>query len=165
MKKRILIGVIITDCFIDFQEEILRGIISQSFRSECDVAVIAPLHNFFNGSVHKDTEKYIFDLILSDKFDGFLYDRNTFYGEEIRSHIDDLLMLSGKPVMLMDSREHKSFETTSVDDCEAFEVITDHLIDVHGYKNIYCLTGPKKVYISEERLICQFHEKTWAGYR
>ncbi|MCR5729241.1 MAG: substrate-binding domain-containing protein [Ruminococcus sp.] len=152
MKKRILIGVIITDCFIDFQEEILRGIISQSFRSECDVAVIAPLHNFFNGSVHKDTEKYIFDLILSDKFDGFLYDRNTFYGEEIRSHIDDLLMLSGKPVMLMDSREHKSFETTSVDDCEAFEVITDHLIDVHGYKNIYCLTGPKKVYISEERL-------------
>ena len=152
MKKRLLIGVIITDCHIDFQEEIMRGISSQAFKSNCDVAVIAPLHNFYSGTAHKDTEKYIFDLILSEKFDGFLYDRNTFYGEEIRSYIDGLLTISGKPVMLLDSCDHKNFETTSVDDCDAFEMITDHLIEAHECRKIYCLTGPKKVYVSEERL-------------
>ena len=152
MKKRLLIGVIITDCHTDFQEEIMRGIITQAFKSDCDIAVITPLHNFYLGSAHKDTERLIFDLILSDRFDGFLYDRNTFFGDDIRTYIDDFLTLSGKPVMLLDSSDHKSFETTSVDDCNAFEELTDHLIDDHGCKKIYCLTGPKKIYVSEERL-------------
>lgn len=152
MKRRILIGVIIAECHIDFQSEIMRGIISQAFKSNCDAAVISPLHTFYNNSPHKDTEKYIFDLILSEKFDGFLYDRNTFYGEKIHKYIDELLLLSNKPVMLLDSSDHKNFETTSADDCGAFEDITDHLIDVHGMKRIYCLTGPKNAYVSEERL-------------
>ena len=63
MKKRLLIGVIITDCHIDFQEEIMRGIITQAFKSDCDIAVITPLHNFYLGSAHKDTERLIFVLI------------------------------------------------------------------------------------------------------
>ena len=54
--------------------------------------------------------------------------------------------------MLLDSSDHKNFETTSADDCDAFEDITDHLIDVHGLKRIYCLTGPKKAFVAEERL-------------
>lgn len=156
MKKKILIGVIITDCHVDFQSEIMRGIISQAFRSSCDVAVIAPLHNFYlntyTNSIHKDTEKEIFKLILSDRFDGFIYDRNTFYDEEIRKYIDSLCTKSGKPVMLLDCGDHKCFETTSVDDCGAFEAITDHLIEAHNYKKIYCITGPKNIFCSEERL-------------
>ena len=152
MGKRLLIGVIITDCYVDFQAEILRGIISQAFKSNCDVAVIAPLHNFSVKSLHKDTEKQLFNLILSEKFDGFIYDRLTFYRDDIKEHIDDLCSRTGKPVMLLDYSSHKSFETTSVDDCDAFETITDHLITVHGKKKIYCLTGPKKIFNSEERL-------------
>lgn len=152
MRQRILIGVIITECHVDFQSEIMRGIISQAFKSNCDIAVISPLSNFYIDSAHKDTEKSICDLILSEKFDGFLYDRNTFYGEMIHKYIDELLVLSDKPVMLLDSSDHKNFETTSADDCDAFEDITDHLIDVHGLKKIYCLTGPKNIYVSEERL-------------
>jgi len=152
LNKRILIGVIITECQVDFQKEILRGIISQAFKSNCDIAVLAPLHNFFMDTPHKQTEKKIYDLILSGRFDGFLYGRNTFYSEDIKNHIDNLLLRSGKPVMLMDSADHRSFETTSIDDCAAFEQITDHLIDVHGFNKIYCLTGPRKVFVSEERL-------------
>lgn len=152
MKKRLLIGVIITDCHVDFQEEIMRGIISQAFRSNCDVAVIAPLNNFYFNSTHKMAEKDIFKLILSDRFDGFLYYRQTFCNDEIKEYTDLLLKNSKKPVMLMDSGEHKNFETTSIDDCSAFEIITDHLINVHGLKKIYCLTGPKKVFVAEERL-------------
>ena len=152
MKKRILIGVIITDCHIDYQSEILRGVITQSFKSGCDTAIIAPLHNFSVDSPYKNAEKTIFDLILSDSFDGFIYDRNTFYSETIREMIDKLLKQSGKPVMLLDYADHKSFETTSADDSIAFEVITDHLIEVHGKKKIYCLTGPRGNFGAEERL-------------
>ena len=152
MNKRILIGVIMTECQVDFQKEILRGIISQAFKSNCDVVMLTPLHNFFMDTPHKQIEKNIYDLILSDRFDGFLYCRNTYCSEEVKTYIDNLLMRSGKPVMLMDQADHRSFETTSIDDCDAFEQITDHLIDVHGFNKIYCLTGPKKVFVSEERL-------------
>lgn len=152
MKNRLLIGAIVTDCHIDFQSEIMRGIISQAFKSNCDVAVIAPLYNFSYSSVHKDAERAIFSLILSSRIDGFIYDRNSFCGDEIREYIEQLLRRSGKPVMLLDYADHKSFETTSVDDRSAFEEITDHLIDVHGCKKVYCLTGPQKTYNAEERL-------------
>ncbi|HOH88166.1 MAG TPA: diguanylate cyclase, partial [Ruminococcus sp.] len=133
MSRRILIGVIVADCHIDFQCEILRGIITQAYKGNCDVAVISPLHNFSINSVHKDAEKTIFDLIFSDSIDGIIYDRNSFHNEEICKYIDGLCKRSEKPVMLLDHNDHKSFETTSVDDLEAFETITDHLINVHGY--------------------------------
>lgn len=152
MKKRLLIGVIMTECQINFQVDILRGIISQSFKANCDLVILAPLHNFFVVNPHKQAEKEILKLINSQRFDGFLYDRNTIYDEDIRLMTDNLLLATGKPVMLLDSQEHKVFESTAIDDCTAFEQITDHLIDVHGCKKIYCLTGPKKMFVSEERL-------------
>lgn len=157
MEKRLLIGVIITDCHVDFQGEILRGIITQAFMSGCDVSVIAPLNNFNLSTVHKDCEKNIFSLILSDRFDGFIYDRNTFQNDGIRKYIDDLLGRTGKPVMLLDYNEHKSFETTTVDDCGAFEKLTDHLIDVHGLKKLYCITGPRDSFCARERLSGYFN--------
>lgn len=152
MKKRLLTGVIITDCDNVFQEELLRGIISQAFKSNTDIAIITTMHNFFYDTSHKNTDKYICDLAFSDKFSGFLYARNTFSDEKIRKYIDDLLLMSGKPVMLLDSSGHRYFEATAIDDCSAFEKITDHLIEAHGYRKIYCLTGPKGAFVSEERL-------------
>ncbi|MBR5512809.1 MAG: substrate-binding domain-containing protein [Ruminococcus sp.] len=152
MKKRLLIGVIVAECQINFQIEILKGIISQAFKTNCNIVILAPLHNFYVNNTHKQAEKEIFKLIKSRRFDGFLYDRNTFYDEGVKTYIDNLLIATGKPVMLLDSQEHKLFESTAIDDCTAFEQITDHLIDVHGYKKIYCLTGPKKFFVSEERM-------------
>lgn len=152
MKKRLLIGVILTDCHINFQEEVLKGIISQSFKSNCDIAVITAFHDFSYKTPHKYLEAKIYNLILSHKFDGFLYMKNTFRNDGIRQQLDDLLVRSGKPVMLLDSDEHKSFDSTAIDDRSAVEKITDHLIEVHGFNKIYCLTGPKNHLVSEDRL-------------
>lgn len=152
MKKRLLIGVVITSCHFDFQEEILKGIITQAFKSNCNIAVLTSLHNFSLDTPQKEYDKKIFELILSDNFDGFLYERNTFCNEKIANYVDELLERSEKPVMLLDSPDHERFESTAIDDCSAFEQITDHLIDVHGCNKIYCLTGPKNVFVSHERM-------------
>ena len=151
MNNRLLLGVIIADCHIDFQAEILRGLISQSFKANCDLAIFAPLHNFSIESIHKSTEKQLFDLVFSDSIDGIIYARDSLQNDNIRAYIDDICVRSGKPVMLLDSDEHRIFETTSVDDCETFETITDHLIDVHSCKKIFCLTGPKNNFSAEQR--------------
>lgn len=152
MKKRLLIGVVITSCHVDFQEKILKGIITQAFKNNCDIAVLTSLHNFSVDNPQKEYDKKIFELILSDKFDGFLYERNTFCNEKIINYVDELLERSEKPVMLLDSPDHERFESTAIDDCSAFEQMTDHLIDIHGYNKIYCLTGSKNVFVSHERM-------------
>lgn len=152
VKKKLLIGVVIISCHVDFQEEIISGIIAQAFKSGCDIAVISPLHNFFNETPHKISEGSIFELIGSDRFDGFLYDRNTFYNDAVKKQLDDMLAATKKPVMLLDSEEHRLFESTAIDDSDAFEKITDHLIESHDCNRIYCLTGPKNLFVSEERL-------------
>lgn len=152
MKKRLLIGVVSTNCHNEFQEEVLKGIISQAFKSNCDIAVITPFHDFSYETPHKFLEAKIFDLILSDRFDGFLCLKNAFRNDGIKQRLDELLLRSGKPVMLLDSEEHRSFESTAIDDRSAIEKITDHLIEVHGFNKIYCLTGPRNAFVSEERL-------------
>lgn len=152
MKSKLLIGIITTDCHTEYQSEIMRGMISQAFKSVCDVAVICPLNNFFTETTHKLNEKSILSLILSDAFSGFLYDRNSFRNENIQIYIDNLCTRSGKPVMLLDYNDHSRFETTMADDIDAFELMTDHLIKVHGCSRIYCLTGTKGVLCAEERL-------------
>ncbi len=152
MKERLLIGVITTDCYVEYQRDLMNGIISQAFKAGCDIAVISPLNNFFYHTENKYTEKEIFNLILSDRFDGFLYNRNAFYPEDIKLYIDDLCVKSEKPVMLLDHNDHKRFETTTADDCTSFETIIDHLIEKHGYRKIYCLTGQKNIFCSNERL-------------
>lgn len=152
MKNKMLIGIITTECHSEYQGEIMRGIISQAFKSSCDIAVICPLTNFLIETKHKFNEKSIFNLILSDSFSGFVYDRNSFYNEETQLYIDKLCTRSGKPVMLIDYNNHNRFETTMADDIDAFEMMTDHLIEVHGHKKIYCLTGIKGILCSEERL-------------
>lgn len=152
MKSKLLIGIITTDCHTEYQSEIMRGMISQAFKSVCDVAVICPLNNFFIETTHKLNERSIFSLILSDAFSGFLYDRNSFQNENVKNYIDNLCTRSGKPVMLLDYNDHSRFETTMADDIDAFELMTDHLIRVHGCSRIYCLTGTKGLLCAEERL-------------
>lgn len=152
MKERMLIGVITTECHSEYQGEIMRGLISQAFKASCDIAVICPLTNFLIETTHKFNERSIFNFILSDIFSGFVYDRNSFYNTETQKYIDSLCTRSGKPVMLIDYNDHKRFETTMADDIEAFEMMTDHLIQEHGCRKIYCLTGNKGVLCSEERL-------------
>jgi len=128
MKERLLIGVITTDCYIEYHRDLMNGIISQAFKCNCDVVVISPLNNFFYQTDNKITEKEIFNFILSDRFDGFLYNRNAFYGESIKNYIDDICVKSEKPIMLLDYNNHKRFETTTADDCASFEELVDHII-------------------------------------
>lgn len=153
MKNRLFIGVVTTECYRESQRELLRGIISQAFRASCDICVIAKMHRFKQPeSDYTKSEDVIYNLVASDRFDGFIYDRDVFGDEKLVSWIDGLLEKSRKPVILLGNTENRLFDSASVDDSEAFEKITDHLIDVHGYRKIYCLTGPKGVQCSEERL-------------
>lgn len=153
MKKRPTFGVITAECYREHTAEMMSGILAQCTLADCNVIVLSAKNNFQEPvTPHNDHEAELFRLAQAPEFDGFLYDRNSFAHQGIRKHIDDLLKRTGKPVMLLDASEVPYFENTVTHDPEAFELLVEHLIQVHGYRKIYCLTGQKAFTQSAERL-------------
>ena len=158
MKKRLIIGVITAECYRVYIDQMLCGIIAQSSLADCNVIVLAARNNFQAPvSPHIAHEADLYRLIESPCFDGFIYDRNAFASDDIQKHLDDLLRSTGKPVMLLDAGEHPYFENTVSHDPETFSLLIEHMIQVHGHRKIYCLTGTKGTTQAEERLDTYFH--------
>lgn len=153
MTKRLLIGVICSGPQMERTSEVLKGIIAQAFKSNCDIVVLSPLFNTqFEYNNFRIEERYIYRLILSERFDGFIYDCRFFHNKNVRDFADKLLKKTKKPVMMVDGYEHNIFENTEADDSRPYEKLINHLIEDHGYKKIYCLTGPKDSVTACERL-------------
>lgn len=153
MAKKLLIGVICSGPQMERTSEVLKGIIAQAFKSNCDIVVLSPLfHMSYEYNNFRTEERFIYRLILSERFDGFIYDCRFFDNNNARDFADRLLKKTKKPVMMVDGYEHSIFENTEADDRRPYEKLIDHLIEEHGYKKIYCLTGPEDSVPACERL-------------
>lgn len=174
MKKKLIIGVIIAECYQYEPSAVIQGIIQQAFAAKTDVMFLNTFNNLEHCfTEHWKNEPYIFSLAESRSFDGFIYFRNSFKNKELIERIDRILINSQKPVLDIGEEKHKYFDTTAMHDFEAFEMLAEHLITVHNYKRIYCLTGPKKIMQAEERLQGYFsamkkhglcYDKDWYEY-
>lgn len=154
MKKRLLIGVVAVEPNFERTAAVLEGVIQQAFKANCDVAVLSSVYHLGKTvNAFRRAEQEIFELILSKRFDGFLYDSRFVFNPQIAARIDKLLRQSGKPVMLIDGGDdHPYFDNTAADDSRSFCRLTEHLIEEHGFRNIYCLTGPKDYPDAVQRL-------------
>lgn len=71
MNEKIL-GVIVTQPADMEQREILTGIMEQAKKYSIDVAVISNIYNPNETNDELNCENEIYDLILSNEFDGFI---------------------------------------------------------------------------------------------
>ncbi len=158
MGKRLLIGVISAEPQLERSAEVLRGIITQSMHSNCDIAVLSSVYHLDEHiNIYRRQAQSIFELIRSERFDGFLYDSRFFYRSALASHLERLLQSTDKPVMTIDAGDvHPCFENTAADDCRPFQKLTEHLIEEHGFQKIYCLTGPASFPDAVQRLAGYF---------
>jgi diguanylate cyclase (GGDEF)-like protein len=141
LKKRKLIGVIVSEVEELYQQKLLKGIITQCYSLDYDVAIFSTFIRDTDLPEYKMGEKNIYQLINFDLFDGILVAGVTLAMPNLRQEIEQLLLKKCKcPVLYIDLySEHFPFIYT--DDRKASEQITDHLIDCHKYKKIYCLAA------------------------
>lgn len=151
--KKLLIGVVTSNIDKENVSEVIQGIIAQSHKCKCDIAVLSPLNNLQTiWNKHRKTSLDIYKLIASPRFDGFIFDKRYIDNPEVEKFCESLLEKTNKTVVMVDGGKHKYFENASSDDRKPFEELTNHLIEEHGYKKIYCLTGPKDNPDAQERL-------------
>ncbi len=154
MKQRPLIGIVTSVLARSHIRSIVRGAIAQAQSCGCDSILLSPLVHFTRCTpTHAKAERMIYQQISSDAFDGFLYVKDdTTMGSEVIAEVEQLLLRSNKYVMTVDEQEHAVFDSTQYDDYDDFGKVVRHLIEVHGYRKIYCLTGPQTSFQAQNRL-------------
>lgn len=154
--RRKLIGFIVANPEAVYQQRAMNGLFEQCSRYGYDCAVFATLvqschfyREYLNGEVN------IFELMNFDRLDGVVVATLTLTEDNttwVRDVVGKLLKEKcNKPVVSLDM-PLEDFPVVYTDDRSAFSVITAHILDVHGCRNIYFLTGLPGHSVSERRL-------------
>ena len=154
MRKRI--GVIIACPENDYQHNVLAGIFAQANVYNYDVFVFSPLaHVTSNSKEHVQGELNIFSLINFELLDAVIIvpislteDNDTTIVNALLEQIKEKCKI---PVVSIDI-PLEDYPVIRTDEKTPFAQITDHLIDVHGCKNISVLNGPASYDGSQIRL-------------
>lgn len=143
MKKRKLIGIIVSEIEGLYQTKLLKGIISQAYKLDYDVAVFATFIKNSGLKSYQTGEVNIFNLINFDLLDGLIYAPQSVALEEIAIDLEQLLRKECRvPIVSVDDFENK-FPAVVTDDRKTFEKVIEHLAVFHNYKNIYLLNAPE----------------------
>ncbi|MBQ5316489.1 MAG: GGDEF domain-containing protein [Oscillospiraceae bacterium] len=150
------IGLIIAYPESTYQQRVLDAACSVCEEYGFDLIVFTMLvqscHYFKD---YLEGELDIYDLINFDELDAVLVspislteNDDNYLLDRIRNMVHEKC---DKPVAALDL-EFDGRYTAAPDDTVAFEAITEHMIDVHGARNIYFMTGVPEHEVSERRL-------------
>lgn len=146
---------IITGRVNEYDSELIRGIIDQGHRLDCNLCVFAVFSEYEQETEHQNGEEKIYDEIDFDLFDGVILADAAIWSDRMRKKIIRLIKQKCHiPVLraCSDPSDNVGFRNFCMSSRQHFGEIVEHLIMQHGYSRIYCLTGTKGNYTSDERL-------------
>lgn len=154
MRKRI--GVVTVCPESDFQQRVLSGIYAQAVQYNYDVLVFSPLaHVSTKSKDYVKGELNIFNLINFDLLDAVIVtpvpmqeEGNTYIVETLLKYFKENCKV---PVVSIDS-SFGDYPVVRTNEKIPFSQITDHLIEVHGCKDIAVLKGSDSFEGSKARL-------------
>ena len=152
-RKRICLVTISPES--EYTSRVLMGVLSQCKRYGYDLVVVSAMVSICN--YYKDYlqgELNIYNLINFDLFDAFIItplpiteDSHT----ELYDKLIELFKNCSKPVIALD-KPFADYPVIYTDDKTPFRKITEHLIKLHGCRDIDILTGPDASQLSNMRL-------------
>lgn len=149
MRKRLVLITANTDTL--YQTSMIKIMSEQSAILGYDLIVLTHFVNYDDGGDYMKGDENIYSLIFQLKFDGAIVDLGSFYSRSLAKKLDVMLREKNIPVVSLDYHSGH-FEDCMQNDRECFCKLTEHFIKIHGFKNIYCLSGPEGEIHSDERI-------------
>ena len=134
-----------------YQTSLMEAMWRQSASLGYDFIVLTHFVNFDNETEHLKGDENIYTLINQLSFDGAVIDLGSFYSRSLSKKLEDMLSEKGIPVIALDYVSER-FESCIQNNREYFRLLTEHFIKVHGFRKIYCLSGPENVIHTTERI-------------
>lgn len=132
------------------QRDLIKVITKKSAENNCKVIFFSTLSNFYVEQLD-DGELRIYDIISVEKFDAVVLMAETFKIEDGQQKFVQRARAAGVPVIAVDHHVDGCINL-SFDYKNAFRKIVKHMVEYHGYQNIYFMAGQKNNSFSEERL-------------
>ncbi len=153
MKKRKTIAVVVgtTDGF--YRNRSLIGIIRQAKRLDYNIAVFSVFTLTGERTKHQIGEENIYSLLKTSEIAGVVFVDYTFWADEVRQKMLDMFRtMPDLKLVVLDNDGIENYEGILSNDRKGFAAVVDHLIEVHGFKKVYCLTGAEIYPVSHLRL-------------
>ena len=148
------IGLILPEINSALDHAFLEGACDQGISLGYDVIVYTGI---FNSLREVRFDQYIagleniYTLICSHHLNGVLFAADRFHTDEVIQQIFDSLRQTDVPCLVL-GREEPGFPTFEAEEHSGMYQVTKHLIQRHGCRKLYCITGLPNHVSSMERL-------------
>ena len=147
------IAILMASIDREYQMDFVHGAFAAAAERNLDVCVFN-CQGYMNVEVSTSDqrESAIFDLPRIREFDGVISLRATLADEFSAQKVEQVLRkMKGKPHISIDVPTEDGV-SIMFDDAVSVEKLTEHLITVHGAKNIVYLSGPQRQMVAMTRL-------------
>lgn len=148
------IGLILPEIIDPLDYELLRGVHQQAQKLGLDVICFTGI---FNSQIELQQDEYIYaleniySLVCKADLDGILFAAERFHNKPLIWKIYDYLYQTDIPCLALGD-EPQSMPFLHARQRESMYLMTKHLIEKHGHRHIYCITGDSNSTHSKERL-------------
>lgn len=143
MERRKRIALIMPEIIDPSDYELIHGVHAQAKQLGLDVVILTGV---FNSQIELQQDGYIhalenvYTLIGSGDFDGILFASERFRNQPLIQRIGGYLQRSSVPCLALGDNGG-SITTLHAKQAESICQLTRHLIDVHGCRSLWCITG------------------------
>lgn len=145
------IGIIMGKVYKNINSQQLKGLLNQAYSLGFNANVFTLSEEYYDEQV-TDGEKNLLNIINFSLLDGIIYFPYSFSSPEIKEYIEEFLKKRCPKPIIYAGIEPTPFINVWYDDKVQVAQIVRHLIDEHGCRKIYCLTGPENMVVAHNRL-------------
>ena len=151
--KRKRIALLAGQADESYQSAFITGFLKKAFGFDMDVCIFSMYRKYQDTVVREQGDANVFNLIEPEMFDGLVILEDTIQtaGEAQRLEERFHETFQDKPVLVIE-KDSPYFPSVFTDGYTAVVELVEHLIVVHGFKDIAFLTGKRWHKHSQERL-------------
>lgn len=151
-KNRKRICVIVAQVEENTQNRFMTGFLKKAYELDYDVCIFSMFLKYQESTYREVGDSNIYNLINFDLFEAVVLCLDTVQTTGVAEKLQKRIQAEFHGVVVVIDKESEAFRTIMMDHYTPIVKLVSHLVEVHGYKNIYFLNGLKGHIHSEQRL-------------